>query len=95
MVKARTPLLSIKQCHGPFSTAVVSMGIVVINCIRCPNYFFQDCRPTADGGMDDILECHPLLIQACMTLVLLSTADRVSLGARDDKHIQCSYQLHC
>ena len=29
MVKARTPLLSIIQCHAPFSTAVVSMEIVV------------------------------------------------------------------
>ena len=41
VVKARTPLLSIKQCHAPFSTAVVSMEIVVINCIRCTNYFYR------------------------------------------------------
>ena len=41
MVKARTSLLSIKQCLAPFSTSVVSMGIVVINCIRCTNYFFR------------------------------------------------------
>ena len=36
MVKARTPLLSIKQCHVPFSTSVISMGIVV------PTIFFHN-----------------------------------------------------
>ena len=46
MVKERTSLLSIKQCHAPFSTSVVSMGIDLINCIRCANHlnFFHDCR---------------------------------------------------
>ena len=40
MVKVRTLLLYLKQWHAPFSTAMVSMGIVVISCISCTNYFF-------------------------------------------------------
>ena len=52
MVKARTPLLSIKQYHAPFSTSVVSMGIAVINCIRCTNYFFQDCSCVDSKAVD-------------------------------------------
>ena len=34
------PLLSIEQCHASFSILVVNMGIVILNCIRCANYFF-------------------------------------------------------
>ena len=36
-------MISGEHCHASFSISVVSKGKVVINCIRCTNYFFRDC----------------------------------------------------
>ena len=41
LLKEQEPLLSFKQCHVSFSILVINIKIVVINCIRCANYFFQ------------------------------------------------------
>ena len=45
----REPLLSIEQCHATVAISVVSMGIVVINCIRCANCFFSMIADAATG----------------------------------------------
>ena len=54
------PLHSIEQCHTSFSILVVSMRIVVINCIRCANFFFGD--HSFISGYKYI--AHGLLLQA-------------------------------
>ena len=34
--------LSTELCHAPFSISVGSMGIVVLDCIGCPNYILLE-----------------------------------------------------
>ena len=73
------PLLSIEQCHAPCSISVVSMGIVVINCIRSANYFSHDCRFTSVLWVAFYCVTHCAMVLVCVhalkRLVLLSNSE--------------------
>ena len=67
--KSEKHLLSIEWCHAPFLISMVSLGTVVIYCIRCGNYFFHDCSSPASLLPLTLLRSGPVFRYTFQTVV--------------------------